>query len=458
MKSFWSRRSSLWRLVVLCAVFHLALVCSLYVAGRFNLFPGVIDAGGMMTASDSYIYRTETVMLADILRDEGITAWARAPYPLHLKLYSLSFAPLQKFFGTSVLSAEPVNLFLYLTIVVLVYALGREVFDQSSGLLAASMVAVWPTFLLHTTQLFRDPLFVALVLLLVGALLLWLTRNFSIKTGALVGVAGALALSLLWLVRVRMWPLFVAVVLCGAACFVARQIRERRALKGNLAGVASLLVAVFFVPTIVGKLQEPDMSLPAPYIENGVVQRRTVSVEASEAREASKAGEPVLLWRIVPLIKLSRQGFIDYSGGGTNIDADVEFNSTRDLLSYLPRAMIIGLFAPFPDAWFAEGRMLGRAGRALVGLETLCAYTAFALSLFALWQRRRDFSVWFLLFVVIISATAFGLVVVNLGALYRLRYAFWMLLVVLGAGGARAIMSALVSHRSPILEETVSLT
>jgi hypothetical protein len=36
-----------------------------------------------------------------------------------------------------------------------------------------------------------------------------------------------------------------------------------------------------------------------------------------------------------------------------------------------------------------------------------------------------------------IGAISLGLVVTNIGALYRLRYAFWILMLPLGAEGAR---------------------
>ena len=46
----------------------------------------------------------------------------------------------------------------------------------------------------------------------------------------------------------------------------------------------------------------------------------------------------------------------------------------------------------------------------------------------------------FLFLVITIGAVALGLVVANMGALYRLRYPFWILLIVLGAGGADSLL------------------
>ena len=44
---------------------------------------------------------------------------------------------------------------------------------------------------------------------------------------------------------------------------------------------------------------------------------------------------------------------------------------------------------------------------------------------------------WLLFLVAAIGMVALGLVVVNAGALYRIRYVFWMMLIVLAAEGIR---------------------
>jgi hypothetical protein len=53
-----------------------------------------------------------------------------------------------------------------------------------------------------------------------------------------------------------------------------------------------------------------------------------------------------------------------------------------------------------------------------------------------------------LTFSAILGATALGLIVVNIGSLYRLRYSYWILLVILGAGGAMGLL-AKRSNKNP---------
>jgi len=85
--------------------------------------------------------------------------------------------------------------------------------------------------------------------------------------------------------------------------------------------------------------------------------------------------------------------------------------------------------------WLNSGTEVGISGRILVGLETLLTYAIECFALAGLWRARRELSAWLLFTILTIGAIGLGLVVNNIGALYRLRYSFWILIVVLGAGG-----------------------
>ncbi|HEX8922825.1 MAG TPA: hypothetical protein VF766_15220, partial [Pyrinomonadaceae bacterium] len=119
------------------------------------------------------------------------------------------------------------------------------------------------------------------------------------------------------------------------------------------------------------------------------------------------------------------------------IDVDVEFNSVADIGRYLPRAAVIGFFSPFPKMWFAPADGAGRVRRMLAALETLSMYLIEVLVIFGLWSGRRQLSVWMLFFTAAVGVLALGLVVANIGTLYRMRYVFWMLLIIIGMEGAQ---------------------
>ena len=111
------------------------------------------------------------------------------------------------------------------------------------------------------------------------------------------------------------------------------------------------------------------------------------------------------------------------------------------LVRYAPRAIIIGLFAPFPNMWLAVGEHVGRLGKLLADFETLLIYFMESLCVVGVWQRRRLFASWLLLFTAVLGCGAVAMVMVNVGSIYRLRYSFWMLIVVLGSGALVRLLS-----------------
>jgi len=106
------------------------------------------------------------------------------------------------------------------------------------------------------------------------------------------------------------------------------------------------------------------------------------------------------------------------------------------LLRYWLRAFEIGMWAPFPSMWVSAGKRVGNVGKIVSGLETFAVYVLQLLAVWALVRDPRRLTLWFVVIVFICGVTALGFVIPNVGAIYRFRYVFWILLVV-------AAMSAL---------------
>jgi hypothetical protein len=434
-------------LIAAAALLHLVLTLTIYLIGRFALLPNVFDANGtgIFFATDGFVYRLESISMARILTGEGFMAWLMTPAPLHVRAYSLSLTVFGPLFGFNVLSAEPLNLSCYLAILVLVFRLGREVFDRRAGLLAAGMVALWPSFLIHTTQLLRDPMFMAAMLALSLICVRWLTRDYSWRSSVVVGIVGGMLIILLWMIRKNMWGVVALVVLLGTMLFVVRQVRERRIMGGNLAGVVLLLVlmacAPRFAPRPVDHITQPN---GAPLVQEQDLPPAALGSVPILTHRPQKAST---FWgEVTRRIRNARAGFKEqFPRAGSNIDPDAQFNGFGDVIRYLPRALAIGLFAPFPNMWFAAGERIGLSGRLLSGMEMLTLYFIELLALVGLWQSRRRLPAWLLFLIFVVGVTTLGMVVVNVAALYRMRYIFLMLLILLGAHGAietKAILSS----------------
>lgn len=401
---------------------HVLLSVAVYVSGRGAVSPATFDENGVAVsfASDGVRYRADAAAMSESLRRGEIVAWAAADKPFHVKLYAVSFALFGPLLGYNVIGAEPLNVLLYLACVALVFRIGREVFGRSAGLLAACAVALWPSFLLHTTQFLKDPLFVALTLALVHVNTRWLTRDYTWAGALLTGAAGGLAVTALWLARSGMGEILFALVLLGALALAARQIRERHLLAANVAGAALVFALTFGVPRLMPGALELGRS-PSSARWPARAPREDAAREGFLSNTATRVGRV-------------RRTFAElYPGSGSNVDADVRIESAPELLRYLPRAAEVGFFAPFPGMWFSTGKSVGSAGRLLGGAETLLMYAVEALALLTLWRARRRLEAWLLFASASAGIVAVGLVAVNVGTLYRLRYVFVMLLIILAA-------------------------
>lgn len=412
------------RLLLLAAVLHVIVALTVFTIGRLRIMPTQFDANGIGAfASDGYVYQIELGNLAEALRTGGFRAWLNTPALLHLRPYSLAVAPLQRWARVSVATLEPLNLIYYLLLLILVFKLGQEVFDRRAGLLAATIVGLWPSLLLHTTQIVKDPLMILAVLTVVLIVVQWLTRVYSPRRVIAASVAAAFAALTISIVRLAMWNMIRAVAALGLILLVVRQVRERRFLKANCASAVLLILVILVIPYFRTSLQsEPEQG-------NLSIAERVADLP---------------LWE---RITKRRHGFGKRAQNpeyvpGSNIDVEVPFESEGDLVRYLPRAVAIGLFAPFPNLWFAQGTQVGITGRWISGAETLLTYFLEALAAIGLWQNRRQLTVWLLLATAVLGTTALGLIVLNIGSLYRQRYPLWILLVILGAGGASKLAGA----------------
>ena len=447
------RRITGRRLVAAAVLLHLLLAITLFVAGRAAVAPAVIDRDGIMPsfAFDSYDYQRGAIKVTELLRAGKLVQWATAAEPVHVKIIAIPFAVLAPLFGYSTLSAEPYNVACYAAIVGLVFALGKEVGGRRVGLLAGTIVALWPTLLLHTLQLLKDPLFVTATVAFLLCVMTWLTRTYGRRASLAVSIVAILLLLLLCLVRINFMLLIIAVVLVALTFLVIRQAMQRRLLFWNLAPpVAVLLTALLLMPFYLSHTTERVKHYPSDQsgplkIDGDSFERvptTVVRISGPETNQAPAGERRTRLEKFARRISSMRSRFAAaYYNSGSLLDANTEFRTASDLLAYLPRAMAVGLWAPFPDMWISAGRRVGNAGKLLSGVETLVIYLLQVLAVVAIVREPRRLALWFLLAIVILGVTALAVVIPNVGAIYRFRYVFWIMLVITAITGLDSFLA-----------------
>ena len=414
-------------LLIGAACLHVLTALGVYAAARLSILPGPFIAGGLGQFSfDSSRYLQEAKTLVEILISDGIVAWLGYPLEFHVHLYSLSLAILSPLFGYSVLAIEPLNLFFYLASLIFIYLIGKEALGRGAGLIAAMIIALWPSFLLHTTQFLKDPLFIVCMLALVFVCMTWLTRIGSWKSALLKVLLGVASIATLARMKGNMWESVGVIVMVGFLLLIARQARARRILAPNMLSAALMITFALLMPVRTTNVHKRD-------------------ILATQATE--QVGHTSFVWTLLGARIAERRRVFNRFGGSqaSTIDGAVFFNDTEDILHYLPRATLIGLFAPFPHTWLAPAATTGRVARFLSGAETFLFYLVALAAGVCLYVDRRNFSTWFLFLVALVNMVALGLIVTNLGTLFRLRYVFWMLIIILGARGL--VILACRNHR-----------
>jgi hypothetical protein len=400
--------------------------------GKYQLLPSQFYPNGIgKFASDGMIYEEQCAELRSILRNEGLKSWATWPTQLHVRLYSLPFSATPASASFNVLAIEPLNLLYYLAILILVFTIGRKVFDERTGLLAAAIVGLWPTFVLHTTQLLRDPLLIMAVLVFVWSVTEVLAPALSWRRGLLCGTAALAAIVCIRIVRLPMWYVVCAGVATAVLLLALSAIQQKRIAWG--AAIFSVLIAGAIVIT-------PRFSFRN---QQELRIKRTITTEELQKLPLQ---DQIAARRGAWNYRVDSDGNIVLAEDGSKIDADVQLHTLGDIVRHIPRGIVVGLFAPFPNMWIRAGNQVGYSGRILSGFETILTYMIECLALFGLWRGRNYLATWFLIVFSTFGVIGLGLVVTNIGALYRLRYPFWVLLVIVGAGGVTFLIRMLCSR------------
>jgi len=428
------------------AILHVALVVTINLIGRTHTLPQTFDSWGIGTsfAIDSGAYRRDAEALARLIQKGRFREWWDYSWvrpSAQVRPYSIAFAVLGPMFGYGTLAAEPLNLLYYLAILALTYAIGAEVFNRRVALWAATAVGLWPSLLLYTTQMLRDPLAIAATLLLVLALLFCISRSLSLWATAAVTITGAFALLLIWLTKTESWELVYLVLGLAVVSCAARQIKERHFALGRTIATITIVMVALGLPRLLPTFRLAEMER----VEANLSQSQTPP-------DLSRSAEPE--GNIPPWEKAARQvGYLRrrfiarYPAAGSNIDTNVDLRGTGDMIRYSPRAAAIGLFAPFPNMWFARGSQVGLEGRLLTGAETLIMYFVIVSMAIALIRYRENLLVWFLFATGLAGCVALAYVVVNMSSLYRMRYSFFILVIILGAGGASSLWERARANR-----------
>ena len=423
---------------------------ALYFFSIFGFLPQLHNGQGIWNfASDAFEDHILAGFLADRLREGDYSGWWALPVhanPAYVKIYSVFYYLL----GKSPLSLLPLNAVLYLVVVLMTFSVGKALFSEPVGLWSAVLVGVLPSFFLQATQSAKDALYIGGQLLILHAITLLVVKVQNKRTLSIIAANSMIGLWILWLIRPYMLQLAAFLWLCALVIGVVRGLKGKRQFALSF-GVGAIVLGIFagvsgswrydwsrvLIDSVRGKQFSPD-----PKIELEYCRKRKMADNGFCMVGCPRAGRYAdVPFCLIMLVEHTRWKFRTTSQrsatpeAGSNIGRHVSFQGPGDIFRYVPRAIQIGLAAPFPAMWFSSGQATEKLGRWIAGVETGLMYVGLLLAAFGVWKERRNPAVLLVSFFVFCGITLLGLVVVNIGALYRQRYIFWFLLIILAVQG-----------------------
>lgn len=466
--------------IALC-VFHLLVSTAMSAIAHSSFLTDYHNGQGLWYFSlDSIDYHQRSLGPYETLGNGNYSLWWNTDSYRHTEYIGLMYF----LFSPSPLSFAPVNAIAWSFSIVCIYLISMILTEKNHRLsiITATIFGLWPSNLLHATQLLRDPFFnLGVLAIILGWVALLSGRRNTVYSFLIAG-------GIIFSAGIRAEP-FLLLVFCSCVAVISILFWERRTILHALFALG--LTGIFYgYPAITANAEETASSHANPQNEkvNAVKAELKAKLGPIYSPQLDKRisiwfAEPFQSWTFeikrsrlfalatehgagldsflskwqtpweisswIPaklesqVIKASsyRNGFTVWylEPGDSLIDNDIIFRSINDIFDYIPRALVIGFFAPFPNHWFTTGNTGGRAIRLLGGMEMLVWYILMVGFVIFLVRSPLPFyiKVWLLIFMVtmILSLSIF---VPNLGTLFRMRFIYMAPILI---GGVYGIMS-----------------
>lgn len=339
-------------------------------------------------------------------------------------------------FGPVPTSVLPFNAAVHAAGSCVVMLILKRHFSGLPALLGAVFFALNPASFEWVAQIHRDGIFILGNLLFIYGVIAFFikpVKSSSVWSWALVYqvLIPTIGIALVWVAR-PYWVQIMLVIMMAVFCVLVlgALLRWRTACVRQM---AALTVAFFTVSAFqfwLVKVHTPYEPIDIPISETATAT--ATATKSSQFSWKRSSWLPDVIEGRFYRLGIAREGAIA-QGGNSLADGAVHLDSVGAVLGYLPRAIHLALFSPFPELWGGEASTPAMTiGRKVVGAVTVLFYLCLSGWLLALWRLRGELLVWVLLFQCLIGMVVYAIGYPNIGTLIRYRYGFYMLLVGFG--------------------------
>ncbi len=385
-----------------------------------------ILAPGMALTIDSVRYDSIALEMAQQIKQHGWSSWQLFPNNYTSPHVSI-LAALYAVFGHDPTLAIPLNALFHALGGVLVFMIVIELSSNylvgvCAGIIASFIFVLFPSALNWYGQILKDGYAIVGVL---AILLIWLKGvRVPPNTGKSFFLILLSLLVLCFLVIIR--PYYFKLILLFLIIWFIAMIIARFFLMHKNAWVFFLYVILTFAPAY-------------GFLDSIGTFSQARSGEAYAAHQIKGWGWqtndllPRKLDKQLEIVAKTRGGLIAAGidkGASSIIDSNETPSSFGEVIRYLPRAFQIALLAPFPSTWLEKISM----PRLLASAEMVVIYSCL-FGLIPLLRLNKSPQVIFAFCFSAFFLLVYGFVSANLGTLYRVRYAFELIMVMLGVIG-----------------------
>lgn len=393
------------------------------------LFPNYHGGSGLIGGGDSVFFHKIAAALAESIRLHGWSQWTLRPAEGATGNVSL-LAALYAIFGTDPTVIIPVNAAVHATSGLLIFLIARLLWPGRvgvySGVVTATLFVVFPSALNWYAQVHKDGFAILGMLIIFYSWLQGITYSSRLKCclWILLGNFAGIAL----VIFVRPYNIML-LTLSGAAVGVTLIVYFAFTKKM----VKMLYLLVFFgffisVLVVINSCMPKLMVVEQKDIVIGLLKAQ--GIDWNWERSRIIPGSIDRLFEETAATRLRNIYHIREAKTKSVVDENIRPDNMWSSLAYLPRATMIALVSPFPNTWRHGMTIL----RLVSVVETAIWYALIPGVFLAFWYRRS-----LLLFLMVLNSVIFlavlGFTHPNIGTLYRFRYGYLFILMLIGVMG-----------------------
>ena len=384
-------------------------------------------APGTTLTTDSAYFDSIAVEMAQQIKQHGWNSWHMFPNDysgIHVSILAAVYAV----FGHDTTLAIPLNALFHAFGGVLIFMIAIELSSSYlvgffAGIVASCIFVLFPSALNWYGQIHKDGYAIAGLL---AILLIWCKGlDASPRTAKFFLLILMSFLMLCFSVTIRAYYFKLLLVFVGVTLIAMIVIRVLFKQKSAWAFFLGILLTF----------------VPAHIYLNSIDGFSTLRAGETYAETYAEAGWewhandllPAKLDRLFEGVARTRVGLLDFgvkSGANSMIDVDDVPSNSVEVIKHLPRAFQVALLAPFPTTWLKETSIT----RLLASGEMAVIYISL-LGLIPLFKLNRRPHVMLAFFFSAFFLTVYGFIITNVGTLYRVRYPFELIMVLLGVIG-----------------------